>query len=301
MQIILSPLRALAGTALLLALVAPAAAHQAAPTLAAPTPAISIAPASEAGAPPYADLADLMLASPVVADATIRSAARIKPTEAPGLSPGAVRVYVQADADALIRGPAGLPPRIGYLLDLPFDARGRIPNLKKRRVLVFARPVPGAPAQLQLAASDGQIAWTPATEVRVRRIARELVAADAPPAIAGIGGAFHVPGALPGEGETQIFLRTADAEPVSLSVLRRPGEAPRYAVALSEIVDESAGPPARDTLLWYRLACGLPRALPDAATAQLNEVDAGKAREDYAFILDRLGPCTRQRAATASS
>ncbi len=266
-----------------------------------PAPAPPPVVATEEGAPSYADLADLVLASPVIADATVRSTARIKPAEAVGLAPGHARLYVEVDATALIRGPGGLPPRVGYLLDPPLDARGRAPELKKRRVLVFARPVPGSPTQLQLAAPDAQLAWTPAADARVRRIARELAAADAPPAITGIGGAFHVPGALPGEGETQIFLRAADAAPVSISVLRRPGEQPRFTVALSEIVDESAGPPARDTLLWYRLACGLPAALPGAATARLEEADAAGARADYGFVLERLGPCVRRRAATSSS
>ncbi|KAA5569740.1 hypothetical protein F3G50_31575, partial [Pseudomonas aeruginosa] len=81
---------------------------------------------------------------------------------------------------------------------------------------------------------------------RIRQIARDLVAPDAPPVITGVGNAFHVPGALPGEGETQVFLTTANGAPVSLSILRRPGEQPRWAVALSEIVDEAAAPPARD-------------------------------------------------------
>ena len=107
----------------------------------------------------------------------------------------------------------------------------------------------------------------------------------------GVGAAFHVPGSLPGEGETQIFLQTADARPVSLSVLRRPGEEPRWAVALGEIVDEAATPPARDTLLWYRLACFLPATLPQASTASLEEADARQASEDYAFVLARLGAC----------
>lgn len=294
MQITLATARTALCAASFLALTAPVVARQAPPA----PPAVAV---PEQDAPPYADIADLVLASPVIVDATIRSTARIKPEEAVGLAPGAARFYVEVDAAALIRGPGGLPPRVGYLLDVPVDASGRAPKLKRRRVLVLARPVPGSPTQLQLAAPDAQLPWTPATDARVRGIAREVVAADAPPAIAGVGGAFHVPGALPGEGETQIFLRTDDAEPVSLSVLRRPGEAPRFAVALSEIVDDAAGPPARDTLLWYRLACGLPRALPDAATAQLDEADAAKAREDYLFVLERLGPCVRRRAATSSS
>ncbi|MCF3701580.1 hypothetical protein L2E46_25570, partial [Salmonella enterica subsp. enterica serovar Weltevreden] len=77
------------------------------------------------------------------------------------------------------------------------------------------------------------------------------------------------------------------------SVLRRPGEEPRWAVALSEIVDDSAAPPARDTLLWYRLACALPPALPATSTAALEPPQAEQARQDYAFVIERLGPCGR--------
>ena len=83
---------------------------------------------------------------------------------------------------------------------------------------------------------------------------QEVVAPDAPPAITGLGNAFHVPGTLPGEGETQIFVQTATGAPISLSILRRPGEQRRWAVALGEVVDDAAAPPPRDTLLWYRLA-----------------------------------------------
>jgi hypothetical protein len=243
----------------------------------------------------YADIADLVLAAPVIADATIRSTTRIKPAEAPNLAPGLVRRYVEVDVVALIRGADGLPPRIGYLLDVAPDARGRVPKFKKARVLIFARPVAGAVNMVQLIAADAQLDWTAADDARARQIAKAALAADAPPVITDVGNAFHVAGALPGEGETQIFLTTADQRPVSLSVLRRPGEQPRWAVALSEIVDESAAPPAPDTLLWYRLACALPATLPDRSTGSLEAADAAIAREDYAFVLGALGPCGRTR------
>jgi hypothetical protein len=245
----------------------------------------------------YADLVDLTLAGPVIADATIRSTTRIKGAEATGVAPGRQRLYIEADVTALVRGQAGLPPRIGYLFDALLDDRGRAPKLKKERVLIFARPVANLVDQVQLSAPDAMLPWSPATDARVRAIARAAVEADAPPAIVGIGNAFHVPGALPGEGETQIFLLAAGGRPVSLSILRRPGEQPRWAVALSEIVDEAAGPPARETLLWYRLACGLPRDLPASATAKLDPADATVATEDYRFVLTQLGECGRQRSA----
>lgn len=247
------------------------------------------------GATPYADLVDLITVSPVIADATIRSATRLKGAEAAGVAPGRTRFYVEADVTALVRGADGLPLRIGYLFDAAPAADGALPRLKKARVLVFAKPVPSTPGQVQLVALDGQRAWNAADDQRIRQIARDLVAPDAPPVITGVGNAFHVPGALPGEGETQVFLTTANGAPVSLSILRRPGEQPRWAVALSEIVDEAAAPPARDTLLWYRLACSLPPALPAHSTASLDATNAATAREDYAFVLARLGPCGRIR------
>lgn len=243
----------------------------------------------------YADLTDLVIAAPVIADATIRSAIRLKGDEAAGVAPGFTRYYVEADIGALVRGAGGLPPRIGYLVDIAPDSSGRLAKLKKTRVILFGRPVANRPDQIQLVAPDAQISWTPAEDARVRAVARALVATDAPPVITGIGNAFHVPGALPGEGETQVFLTTANGAPVSLTVLRRPGEQPRWAVALSEIVDEAAAPPARDTLLWYRLACALPADLPERSTASLAEADAGIARDDYHFILSQLGPCGRTR------
>lgn len=267
------------------------------PTLAAMPVAAQDAPVASVGdpLPAYADLADLVLAAPVIADATIRSATRIKGAEATGLAAGRQRFYVEADVTSLLRGPEGLPARIGYLVDVAGDARGRPPRLRKMRVLVFARAVSGSSDQIQLVAPDAQLAWAPALDGRVREIARVALAADAPPAITGIASAFHVAGSLPGEGETQVFAQTADQRPVSLSILRRPGEAPRWSVALGEIVDEGAGPPAKDTLLWYRLACGLPATLPAASVTTLSPDDAAIAAADYRFVVESLGPCGRSR------
>jgi hypothetical protein len=251
---------------------------------------------AESGAvlPDYVATADLILAAPVVLDARIRSAARIKGAEAAGVAPGQARFYVEADVLALIRSAAPLPARVGYVVDVPLDARGRVPKLNKQRVLLFARTVPGQPMMLQLPRLDAQRSWSPELDALVRRIVRELVDPAAPPAVTGLGNAFHVPGTLPGEGETQIFVQTATGAPISLSILRRPGEQRRWAVALGEIVDDAAGPPPRDTLLWYRLACGLPRALPAASLTEQEPANAALAREDYAFVIEQLGPCRRE-------
>lgn len=249
-------------------------------------------------APPaysYADLADRVLPAPVAMIATVTNAIRLRPEQAPGLRAGDARVFVEATAKSLIRGPADIPPRIRYLADVRLDAKGRPPKLKKSEMLLLARTVPGKAGTLQLVARDAQLPNSPELERRVRAILTEAVRSDAPPQITGIGGAFHVVGAIPGEGETQIFVSTPNNRPISLNVLRRPGEQRAWSVALSEVVDEAARPPARDTLLWYRLACGLPRALPDDTVAELDAGAAEAARDDYRFVLDQLGACTRNR------
>jgi hypothetical protein len=261
------------------------------PALAAPqtTQNQALAPAV---LPSYATVAGQVLAAPLILDARIRSAVRIKGAEAADLAAGRARFYIEADVNALIRGTNAVLQRIGYIADVPLSSRGREPKLKKQRVLLFARPVAGRADQLQLTGLDSQRSYSPELDSLIRGIVRETLAADAPPAITGVGNAFHVPGSLPGEGETQIFLHTATGAPVSLQVLRRAGQEPRWSVSLGDIVDESAGAPSPNTLLWYRLACGLPRELPPTSLESDDSENAAVAREDYARVLRALGPCT---------
>lgn len=240
----------------------------------------------------YTRFADLVVGAPTIVDAAIRSVAPIKGPAAADVQPGYARLYIEADVIALIRSPGALPPTIGYVADIQLDSRGRVPKLRKLRVLLFARPA-RQPDQLQLIALDGQRDWSPEADALTRRIATEAVASTAPPAITGIGNAFHTPGALPGEGETQIFLNTVDGSPVSLNVVRKQGEPPRWSPSIGDLADPNAAPPAHDTLLWYRLACGLPPALPDTSTAGIDPAEANVAREDYAFVLQSLGGCGR--------
>lgn len=248
----------------------------------------------------YADLADRALAAPIAMVATVTEAIRLDPEQAPGVAPGHARFYIEATADTLIRGPSDLPRTVRYLADLPLDAKGRTPKLKKTQVLLLARAAAGRPGELQLVSPDAQLAFTPDIDRRVRAILTEALRRDAPPAITGIASAFHVAGTIEGEGETQIFLTTRANRPISLNVLRRPGQERQWSVALTEVVDQAAEPPALDTLLWYRLACGLPRTLPDDATADLDASAADAARDDYGFVLQQLGPCTRERALRTS-
>lgn len=245
----------------------------------------------------YADLVDLADIAPVVARVEVREAVALKPERTGAVRPGFARVYVKARTRALLVG-EGLGESVGYLADVPLDAKGRVPKLKKREVLVFARTVEGREGELQLVAPDAQQLWTPALEERARAILTELVAPQAPPRVLGVREAMHVRGNLLDEGETQIFLATERGDPVSISVLRRPGAAaPLWGVALGEIVDQAARPPARDTLTWYRLACFLPNGVTPATVLPGNEADRRKAAEDYRYVRGQLGACPRTRPA----
>lgn len=250
-------------------------------------PATTVAPAPSYR---YVSIADLAIAAPMVIDGTIRDAVKIRGAEAANVAPGYVRLYVTADVRALIRAPGGLPPRIGYLYDVKLDLRGGVPRLKKQRVLLFARPVAGAADQVQLISNDAQLIWSPATEATTRRIASDIATTDSPPAITGISNAFHAAGTLPGEGETQIFLRTG-GHPISLSIIRKQDRAPVWTVSLSEVVEDALPPPPRDSFLWYRLACGLPGDLPPDVLASLDPADAAAVGEDFAFVKKGLGAC----------
>lgn len=243
----------------------------------------------------YADVADLALVTPIVAQLKIRKAERLKAELAGNVAATRRRYLVTADIVALIRGSGGLPPRITYVVDVAQDARGKWPKLEKMEVIVFALPVAGRPSEIRLAAPDAQQPASPALGMLVRNLLNESGAASAPPKIRGVGQAFHVEGAVQGEGETQIFLNAADGRPLSLSIWREPGAAPRWAVSVGEIVDQGAEPPARDTLLWYRLACSLPARLPHSSVDSLTDADAAIAAEDYATVIAGLGPCRRTR------
>lgn len=284
------PLPRSALVALAAALATPTAAS---PQVSAPAASTPLA----ASLPPYAPVADLVVRSPFIIDATIRSADRIKAAEAPGLTPGWQRYYVTADVGALIRGADAVPSRVGWLVDVAPDGRGRFPRLKKQRVLAFARGVPGRVDQLILVGPEAQMPWDASLDQRTRAIVREVVATDAPPPVTGVGRAFHVAGTLPGEGETQIFLKTEGDRPLTLAVSRRPNLAPTWSVSASEVIAGDAAPPQHDTLLWYRLACSLPPTLPDSSTASQEPEDAAQAREDYALVVRDLGPCRPGAAA----
>lgn len=244
--------------------------------------------------PSYADLADFALASKITAHVRIRSARALTGDLAAGTQPGFQRHLVTADLVSLIRAPDAQSPQLRYIQDLPLDSRGKPPKLRKLESLVFAQPA--RPGELQLSSQNASVFWTAGREATVRAILAEAARGDAPPIVRGISSAFHSAGSLPGEGETQIFLDTADRRPASLSVKRRAGEAPNWFVSLGEVVDEGVSQPQINTLLWYRLACFLPKDMPVSVTRGQTESDSRQVAEDYRLIIQALGPCNRTEA-----
>jgi hypothetical protein len=242
-------------------------------------------------------MADLALAAKVTAIVTVRDAIHLKDADAVGVAPGYARFYIGGDVDTLIAGAGGLPQAVSWVADVPVASANRLPKLKKQKLILLARTIPQKPGVLQLVSKTAQLTWSPELEQRLRTILSEANGASAPPVVTGIGHAFHVAGSIPGEGETQIFLKTADNRPVSISVQRHPGEDPRWSVSLAEIVNDAAAAPQRDTLLWYRLACALPASLPVDAIADQAPEDAQAAQADYRLVLDGLGPCGRTASA----
>lgn len=274
------------GIILSLALAAGAAGAQTAP---------ATDPATSATAPTYADLAGLVEAAAVIAEVAVKDQIVVPAERAPGLAPGRTRLYLETRTQRVLKGPSALGESVRYLADVPLTAKGKAPKLRKQMFIVFANPVAGRPGELQLVAPDAQVPFDAATEERVRAVIAQFVAPDVPPRVTGVRDVISVAGNLAGESETQMFLNTARGAPVSLTVVRRPNMAPTWGVSWSEIVDQSAKPPEKDTVGWYRLACFLPPQLPNDAFLQSDGAGRQRAEADYRFILEQLGSCERTR------
>ena len=138
---------------------------------AAPLPAL--AQADSLSAEPqatYADLVALADRADMVVRAQIRKQIALEPERATGVAPGFARLYIEAQTISLIAGTTGVGEKLRYLVDVPLDARGKVPRLKKQEVLLFAQGVPGRPGELQLVGESGQLPYSPAFEARLRPV-----------------------------------------------------------------------------------------------------------------------------------
>ena len=243
----------------------------------------------------YADLADLADQAPMVIRAQPRKLVVVEAARTSGVKPGWGRYYIEAKTEGIVAGTQPLGALLRYLVDLPLDAKGKPPTIKKKSVVLFARPVAGRPGELQLVRTDGQLLWDASLDQRLRDVLQELYAPGAPHRVTGVREAIYVPGNLAGESESQFFLATANGEPAAIAVHRSPGQAPRWSVSFSELVAAEVEPPRRDSLAWYRLACFLPRELPAEANISATPAERNAAANDYRFVIEQLGPCSRSR------
>lgn len=247
-----------------------------------------------ASAPTYADLVTYALAADTVAIVTVEDQRAFPAERAPDLSADKVRLYVESLTRALLVAPGGVGEGMVFVTDVGRDADGDAPDLEERDFVIFADSVRGRPGEVQLVASQAMFPAGPVIEERVRRVLRQLAEGNVPPVITGVRDVISVPGNLAGESETQMFVQTASGEPVSLTVVRRPGMAPTWGVSLGEIVDSAASAPEAESLAWFRFACSLPRQLPEDAFLQSDRSSRARASEDYAFVLAQLGTCERR-------
>lgn len=253
----------------------------------------SSAQAAKAPPPPpsYALVADQASPASAIAKVKVRGVTALPPERSAGVRQGEVRYYVEAESVSLIRGQEGIAKRLSFLVDGPAEKSAR-PVIKGGEYLIFGS-IGGRVDQFQLLSSKALIPWSETAEALTRNIVKDILTPGAPPAITRIESAFHVAGTVTGESETQIFLQTQDKRPISFSIVRRPGEQPAFSVAIGEVVGEAEGLPAKETLLWYRLACHLPASLPVSAVQELNTNEASAAQQDYAALMSAFTPCRR--------
>lgn len=241
----------------------------------------------------YVDLVDLAERSDMVIRVEIRRQIVVEPERAPGLEPGFARLYIEARTLDLIAGSSAVGESLAFLFDVPLDEKGKPSKYKKRQMLLFADRVPGRRGSIRLTGKQAMLDYSPELEARLRPILTQLAGSDVPPLVTGIGDALAVQGTLVGESETQIFITTKDRSPVSITVLRRPGQPTTWGVSWGEIIDSAARAPSRETLRWYRLACALPDRLPSNANLAREPETRRLAEVDYRFVIEELGPCAR--------
>lgn len=237
--------------------------------------------------PDFVDLVDLTVSAPVIVQARVARAERLADRDSPGLAKNHARLLITAAVDSAIIAPGAIPAELSWLWDAPLDARGKLAKRKNLPVMAWLA-VPTPDGKTRLVAANGQQAWTPALDADVRAIATEARSGNAP-VITGVTNGFRADGTVAGESESQFFLATADGAAATMVVTSRPGGPRRIALSRGDVIDESAAPVRPGTLLWYRLACALPAALPARAGG-----DDPALAADWAAAMASLGPCERR-------
>lgn len=242
--------------------------------------------------PGFVTYADLLDRANMVAIARVKKQIVLKDPRSAAAPNDSVRLYIEAETQALLSGVHPVGPLLRYLVDVK-PINGKVPKLKKQTFIVFGQNTAERPNDIRLLGTEAQMLWSPERETLTREILRQMLAPNAPPRVTGIRDVLSVAGTLAGESETQIFLDTEDGTAATISVTRRAGSLPYWGISWSDIVDQAAAPTAQNTLEWYRLACFLPAQLPQRANLSDDMANRRRAAEDYRFVIESLGKCAR--------
>src|SRR3546814_26234 len=102
----------------------------------------------------------LALNAPVVAETTSKKAVRLRDKVSPGIPRVHALFLVTAQIMRLVSSTRSMPSNISYLVDVPFDSRGKPPKFKGDRSFLFLKPAGRRPDQFVLTTRHSQIAWT---------------------------------------------------------------------------------------------------------------------------------------------
>lgn len=241
----------------------------------------------------YDDMMAIIIDSNLVVDIIVRKVKKLPPSQSIGAPIGKERLLITANVQSLIRADRGINSEIKFLYDAPVNSRGKIPKLKKQRFFAFGRNVANRPDFIKLTYTDSILPYDAQMDLMIRSAITEVIAPNAAQKITGISSAFHSPGTIIGEGETQIFLNTEFRQPMALSVVSTGNQSRSWSLSTSEVIDINATEPRRSSLLGHRLACSLPQNIEPSKIESSDPRDSRKAADDYNFVKNAIGPCVR--------
>lgn len=241
----------------------------------------------------YDDMMAIIIDSNLVADIIVKKVQKLPASQSIGVPVTQKRLLITANVQSLIRAEQGINSEIKFLYDAPVDSRGKVPKLKKQRFFAFGRNVVNRPDFIKLSYVDSIMPYDQQTDLLIRSAITEVIAPNAAQKITGISSAFHSPGTIIGEGETQIFLNTEFRQPMAISVVSKSDQRRNWSVSTSEVIDINATEPKRRSLLGHRLACSLPQNIQSNLIESNSPTDTRKAADDYAYVRNAIGPCVR--------
>jgi hypothetical protein len=252
------------------------------------------AAAVAAPAPSYASLARLTLAAPVIVRAQVRKPGLFSRPQVTQLPNGRLRVVMEADLQSVIQAPLAIRTPIQFVWEGQGDAKGRAPDLSRQTFLMFLNRPATAAEPFTLVRASGLAPWSEPAEATVRRIIGEALQSPsiAKLQLSGVREIMALDADPPYAASYQLLLDGRSGEAVALQLDQHPqAQRDRVQVSFDDTM-VAAQAVQRDTLLWYAIACTLPRQSADRIAAAAAVPDqAGAAASAYARLVNALGTC----------